>query len=88
MKDALSPGNKKTKARFGSGMAQRYASQPQIKGEDGASATQSPESKGVKKKTGNRASVTAATGLSGGLGSQFGHSGVSNSRDFGYKTFY
>ena len=64
MKDALSPGNKKTKARFGSGMAQRYASQPQIKGEDGASATQSPESKGAKKKTGNRASVTAATGLS------------------------
>ena len=36
--------------------------------------------------------MTAATGLSGGLSSQFtaksGHSGVTNSRDFGYKTFY
>lgn len=89
VKEVLSPGNKKTKARFGSGMAQRYASQPHFKGEEAASPTQSPESKGPKKKTGNRASVTAATGLSGGgLSSHFGNSGVNNSRDFGYKTFY
>lgn len=92
MKEALSPAGKKDK-RFGSGMAQRYASQPHIKGDE-TSPTQSPESKGPKKRQlGNRASMTAATGLTGGglsshLGGKSGHSGVRDSRDFGYKTFY